>query len=184
MARENRKRPIQNISKVKKDIFANLLIEAATPRRIFIDKFVNDKIKTGDMNIKDAKTLAANNWLKVNQEQRQVYKNKKEEPRELYDNTVRKPRLPRLVLIPCSGKDTMMKARENNQRMRLKECADAWNNLNKKTKEKYEAYAREFKEEWEKKRNLNELPNIKLKKPLKSYNFFLMEPAKEGKFTG
>jgi hypothetical protein len=79
----------------------------------------------------------------------------------------------------------MMKARDNGTTMILKECAEAWNKLPKSTHDKYEEYAEEVKEERTKNRDLYEIAfNIKPKRPLSAYNFFLMDIAKQDKFSG
>jgi hypothetical protein len=116
--------------------------------------------------------------------QKQVYEEKKDKHRDLYED-IKKAKTSQISAYALFCRDKMMKAREQNQRMTLKECAEAWKNTKQSIKEKYEAYANEVKEEREKNRDLYELAfGVKPKKPLGPYNFYLMELAKEGKFTG
>jgi hypothetical protein len=116
--------------------------------------------------------------------QKQVYEEKKDKHRELYED-IKKAKSSQINAYALFCKDKMMKAREKNERMTLIDCAEAWKNIKPAIKEKYEAYAQEVKEEREKNRDLYELAfNVKPKRPLGPFNFYLMELAKEGKFTG
>jgi hypothetical protein len=78
-----------------------------------------------------------------------------------------------------------LKAREKGYTATVKECAAGWKNVKQSVKEEYESYAEEIKEERSRNRDLYEIAfGVKPKRPRGPYNFFLMDLAKEGKFTG
>jgi hypothetical protein len=184
MAKEDKERYNEHIALVRKYIVTKPLKEAATARSIFIDEFVTEKIEANNMDPKEAKKLAAEEWKNMSLNAKAVYEEKKEGHREMFED-IKQAGTSRISAYTLFCKDKMMKAREQNQRMTIVQCAEAWNNTKQSIKDKYEQYAQEEKEEREKNRNLYELAfNVKPKRPLGPYNFYLMELAKEGKFTG
>jgi hypothetical protein len=183
MAEDDKFRYNEHMAAVRKYIVNKPLKEGATARDIFIDEYVTEKIEN-NMDPKEAKKEAAEVWKNMSLNQKEPYEERKEKHKELYED-IKKAKTSQINAYALFCKDKMMKAREKNEKMTLIQCAEAWKNVKPALKEKYEAYAQEVREEREKNRDLYELAfNVKPKRPLGPYNFYLMELAKEGKFTG
>jgi hypothetical protein len=183
LAQEDKERYNEHLILARKYVLAKPLKEAATARDIFIDEYVTDKIENG-MDSKEARADAVEAWRNMTTNQKEAYEEKKEKHKELYED-IKNAKTAQLSGYTLFCKDRMMKARENNEKMRLQDCAEAWGKVKEATKEKYERYAQEVKEERQKNRDLYEVAyGVKPKRPLGPYNFYLMELAKENKFSG
>jgi hypothetical protein len=182
-AQEDKERYNEHLLLVKKYIVSKPLREAASGRDIFIDEQVTEKMENG-MDSKEARKEAIEAWRNMTTNQKEVYEEKKEKHRELYED-IKKAPTANVSGYTLFCRDKMVKARENNEKMTLPMCAEAWNKAKDTIKEKYDNYAEEIREERRKNRDLYEMAyGVKPKRPLGPYNFYLMELSKEGKFTG
>jgi hypothetical protein len=148
-----------------------------------VDEYITDKMESG-MDPKDARAEAVEAWRNMTMNQKEVYEEKKEKHKELYED-IKSAKTAQISGYTLFCKDKMMKARENNEKITLMDCAEAWSKVKDPIREKYEKYAQEVREERQKNRDLYELAyGVKPKRPLGPYNFFLMELAKDNKYSG
>jgi hypothetical protein len=78
------------------------------------------------------------------------------------------------------SKDVFIKAQEEGERMTLIDIATAWKNSDERTKDRYEALARENKER-DKMRELNKAGN---ERSLGPYEYYLIDLYEKNKFMG
>jgi hypothetical protein len=182
MASEDKERYAEHTQLVKKFILAKPLKESATALNIFVDEKVSEAIENGD-DPKEARKAAKEKWRDMSTNEKEVYEEKKEKHREFYED-LKDAGYNGVSSYTLYCKDMMSKARDKGETMTLKECGAAWKNVKQSVKEKYEAHAEEVKEERTKQRDLYEIAfNVRPKRPNGPYNFYLMELAKDGKFT-
>jgi hypothetical protein len=182
MAAEDKDRYAEHTQLVKKFILAKPLKENATAMNIFVEEKVSEAIENGE-DVKEAKKAAKDKWREMSTNEKEVYEEKKEKHREFYEE-LKDAGINGVSAYTLYCKDMMSKAREKGETMTLKDCAANWKNVKQSIKEKYEAHAEEVKEERAKQRDIYEIAfNVKPKRPNTPYTFYLMELAKDGKFT-
>jgi hypothetical protein len=172
-------------------------IDIRKPRSAFNFFMMNMQEKVGnEKNIVDITQELVKKWPKLTAKEKEKYETLAQEDKERYNEhialvkkyIVAKPLNEAVTAITSriSGYTLFCKEKyKQNQSMTLVECAEAWDNTEQSVKDKYEQYAQEMQEEKEKNRDLYELAfNVKPKRPLGPYNFYLMELNKEGKFSG
>jgi hypothetical protein len=183
MADEDKTRYNEHTALVKKFILSKPLKESANALTIYIDEHVSEAIENNE-DPKEARKRAMEKWKEMSADEKQVYEEKRDKHRQFYEE-LKKSESGTVSGYTLYCQDAMLKAREKGETMTLKDCAANWKNLKQSTKDKYDAYAEEVREEREKNRNLYEVAfGIKPKRPRGPYNFYLMDLAKQGKFTG
>ena len=142
--------------------------------------FLSEKLRNGfEQNIdpKDVKKSAAEEWEKMTKEQKKVYKDKKKENDDWFEKAKSIRKITPIALFIQKKFDEAKKSKQ--EPLQLKDIAPAWKKLSKKEKKTYEKYAQELNEEKEQLQDLYEITNgIKPKKPKGAYRIFLQEKAK------
>jgi hypothetical protein len=183
MSADDKIRYTEHSQLVKKFILAKPLKESANAMSIFLEEHISEAIENNN-DPKEARKIAMEKWKDMSTNEKLVYEEKRDKHREFYEE-LKKSEYGTTSAYTLYCKDSMMKARDKGETMTLKECAANWKNVKQSIKEKYEVYAEEVKEERAKNRDLYEIAfGVKPKRPRGPYNFFLMDLAKEGKFSG
>ena len=180
---EDKIRYNEHLALVRKYILEKPLKETATAMKIFIDEKIRIAMEEGN-DPKEAKDNANEEWKKMSQKDKDVYEDKKEKLKDLYDE-IRNSKTTQITGYTLFCRDQFSKAREKDDVVSMKQCGEMWQSTKQSVKDKYNEFAEKEKEERMKHRDLYEVAfGIKPKRPLGPYNFFLMEKAKEGKFHG
>jgi predicted RNase H-like HicB family nuclease len=181
-SKEDKVRYNEHVAIVRKFILAKPLREGATALTIFVDEMVEEAILTGE-DPKEARAEAKEAWKNMTTKEKEPYEEKKEKHRELYED-IKDSRTQQISGYTLFCKDQFKKANEKNEKIVLKDCAELWGKTKESTKEKYDKYASEIREERQKNRDIYEIAfGVKPKRPLNAFNFYLMQMAKDGKFS-
>ena len=142
--------------------------------------FLGEKLRNGfeqNLDPKEVKKSAAEEWEKMTKEQKKVYKDKKKENDDWFEKAKSIRKITPIALFIQKKFDEAKKSKQ--EPLQLKDIAPAWKKLSKKEKKTYEKYAQELNEEKEQLQDLYEITNgIKPKKPKGAYRIFLQEKAK------
>ena len=142
--------------------------------------FLGEKLRNGfekNLDPKEVKKQAAEEWEKMTKEQKKVYKDKKKENDDWFEKAKSIRKINPISLFIQKKFDEAKKSKQ--EPLQLKDIAPAWKKLSKKEKQTYEKYAQELNEEKEQLQDLYEITKgIKPKKPKGAYRIFLQEKAK------
>lgn len=143
--------------------------------------FLNEKMREGfenDLAPAEVKKQAAKEWAKMEDKEKEIYKNKKKEN----DNWFEKAKnIKKVTPLSIFVQKTIESAKAKQKEVPLlKDIAPLWKSLPEKEKKKYEQYAREINDEKERLQDLYDITHgVKPKKAAGAYRIFLQEKAKE-----
>ena len=143
--------------------------------------YLNEKLREGfekDLDPKEVKAKASQDWKMMSEEDRNVYKERK----IINDNWFEKAKNIRKVTpLSMFVQYVMDKASERLEEVpTLTEIVSIWKKLTRSDKAKYIDYANEINKQREQLRDIYELVNgVKPKKPAGVFRIFLQEKAKE-----
>jgi hypothetical protein len=181
-AENDKERYHEHLELVKKNILQKPLKENATSYRLYQDEMVRVARENGE-DTKEAKKNASESWKSLDTDAKAEWEEKKKDHMAFYDN-LRHSKQPANA-YNLYTRDQFAAAKEKGTTTNLKEISEKWKKAKDTVKEKYAEYAYEDKEERAKQRDLYEIAfNIKPRRPLGPFKFFLMEMAKLGKLAG
>lgn len=167
---------------VKRYLIANYVKEGATAYRLFLETKLREGFDNDDSDIKQIKKRASDEWKEMSHEERRQWNNKKKENDDWWEKA-KTSRSVNSYAVFCQKK--IAEAREKDKTLVLTDCSKLWSKISDKDKLKYKKYADEMNEERRQKREVYEIcTGIKPKRPVGAFRLFLMEKAKEGRFSG
>jgi high mobility group protein B3 len=183
LAAEEKSRFDEHIGLVRKYLIQKPAKENATAYYLFLDDAVKRAIENNE-DIKKARAHAKDEWKNLSEKETDKWEAKKEANHDLYDK-LRNAKPGNVNGYALWVKDEIATAREKGNKITLTECAKNWPKVKEATRNKYNEYAQELREEKEKQRDLYEITfGIKPRRPLGAYNFYLQDMAKHKKFQG
>jgi hypothetical protein len=143
--------------------------------------FLNEKLREGfekNLDPKKIKAQASKDWRMMEQEEKQVYLDKKKDNDDWFERAKKTRKVTALSLFV---QKTIEEAKNKHKDIpKLAEIAPAWKQLPSSEKKKYKDYADDINEERERLADTYELVNgIKPKRPAGAFRCFLQEKAKE-----
>jgi hypothetical protein len=143
--------------------------------------FLNEKLREGfekNLDPKEVKKQASEDWRKMDQDERKVYIDRKKENDDWYEKAKNTRKVTALSIFVQNEIQT---AKDKHKEIpKLADIAPSWKKLSKSEKEKYKKYADAINEERERLQDLYELVNgVKPKRPAGAFRVFLQEKAKE-----
>ena len=167
--------------------FNDTIYRSPTAYRIFLNEKLREGFEQG-LDPKEVRKDAGNSWVKMTEEEKQVYINKKKENDNWF---LKAEKISKVNPIALFIQRKIQEAKDQHKEPpTLKEIAPAWKKLSKAEKKSYEKYAQEINEEKEKLKDIYDIVHgIKPKKPTGPFQQVLKEkkgqkPANgEGYFT-
>jgi len=156
--------------------FNDTIYRSPTAYRIFLNEKLREGFEQG-LDPKEVRKDAGNSWVKMTEEEKQVYINKKKENDNWF---LKAEKISKVNPIALFIQRKIQEAKDQHKEPpTLKEIAPAWKKLSKAEKKSYEKYAQEINEEKEKLKDIYDIVHgIKPKKPTGAFRIFLQEKAK------
>jgi hypothetical protein len=156
----------EHLALVKKYLISKPAKEKATAYQIFLDDAARTAIENLD-DLKAARARAKDEWNNLSNTEKGKWEEKKEANKELYER-LRETKPGNVNGYALWVKDQIRTAKEKGNKITLTECAKQWPQVKEATREKYNEYARELRDEKEKQRDLYEITfGIKPRRPWK-----------------
>ena len=143
--------------------------------------YLNEKLREGfekNLDPKEVKSQASKDWKRMEQDERQVYLDRKKENDDWFEKAKNTRKVTALSIFV---QRTIEEAKNKKKEIPvLREIAPAWKKLPNSEKKKYRDYADDINEEREKLKDIFDLVNgVKPKRPAGAFRCFLQEKAKE-----
>ena len=156
--------------------FNDTVYRSPTAYRIFLNEKLREGFDQG-LDPKDVRKEAGNTWVRMTEEEKKVYVDKKKENDNWF---LKAEKIRKISPIALFIQKKIQEAKEKHKEPpSLKEISPAWKKLSKNEKKSFEKYAQEINEEKEKLRDIYDIVHgIKPKKPAGAFRIFLQEKAK------